>query len=510
MALPINIKELLNGGTVEWERIEFKEGFNDEALCHSICAFANDLNNLGGGHIIIGIEENSGKPILPPKGLNGNQLDPYQKELIRICHLIDPVYIPQVAPYVYDGKDILAVWVPGGDNRPYKAPISMVKGSSKSYYVRRLSTTARANHNEEKQLLELAARIPFDDRISHFGEITDIELPLIQEFLRNIGSDLLKESESLSHPELCRKMEIARGPDENLRPLNIGLMLFSNQPHKYFKGALIDVVIYSDNTGTKFIEKNFNGPIQHQVKDALAYIKTNVIQEQVLKVFNQEQANRIVNFPFDAIEEALVNAVYHRSYEDDRPTEVNVFKDRIEIISYPGPLPPVDQEALLQERVIARDYRNRRIGDYLKELRLSEGRGTGIPTIRTKMREAGCPVPEFIPGKDNSHFLTILKINSEWDQSITLTTTTTIKNVVYLTNIEQLILEACTDSTLTKEELMELFRGKVSKGDLQQAIESLMKQEYLNEKNMKRIFGVFNFRIYSTTKKGKDILKEVF
>ncbi len=29
MALPINIDQLINGQAVEWERIEFKEGWND-------------------------------------------------------------------------------------------------------------------------------------------------------------------------------------------------------------------------------------------------------------------------------------------------------------------------------------------------------------------------------------------------------------------------------------------------------------------------------------------------
>jgi predicted HTH transcriptional regulator len=52
MSLPININELINGQTVETERIEFKEGWNPEAILHTICAFANDIYNWGGGYII--------------------------------------------------------------------------------------------------------------------------------------------------------------------------------------------------------------------------------------------------------------------------------------------------------------------------------------------------------------------------------------------------------------------------------------------------------------------------
>ena len=55
MSLPINIKELVHGKVVEWERLEFKAGWNPEEILHSICAFANDINNWGGGYIIVGV-----------------------------------------------------------------------------------------------------------------------------------------------------------------------------------------------------------------------------------------------------------------------------------------------------------------------------------------------------------------------------------------------------------------------------------------------------------------------
>jgi ATP-dependent DNA helicase RecG len=59
MHLPINIEDVLHGQTVEWERLEFKQGWNPEAVLHTMCAFANDFHNLGGGYIFIGVAENS-------------------------------------------------------------------------------------------------------------------------------------------------------------------------------------------------------------------------------------------------------------------------------------------------------------------------------------------------------------------------------------------------------------------------------------------------------------------
>ena len=75
MALPLNIHDLLNGKPVEWERLEFKEGWNPEAVLHTLCAFANDIHNLGGGYIAIGISERDGRPVLPPAGLTVEQVD---------------------------------------------------------------------------------------------------------------------------------------------------------------------------------------------------------------------------------------------------------------------------------------------------------------------------------------------------------------------------------------------------------------------------------------------------
>ena len=49
--IPINIDELLDGTIIEDNRIEFKSDWNPEKVMHTICAFANDYDNIGGGYI---------------------------------------------------------------------------------------------------------------------------------------------------------------------------------------------------------------------------------------------------------------------------------------------------------------------------------------------------------------------------------------------------------------------------------------------------------------------------
>ena len=61
MALPINVSDLIQQRVIESARIEYKSDWNPEPILHSICAFANDIDNWGGGYIIIGIDEEKGK-----------------------------------------------------------------------------------------------------------------------------------------------------------------------------------------------------------------------------------------------------------------------------------------------------------------------------------------------------------------------------------------------------------------------------------------------------------------
>ena len=48
------IDKLLSENIVEWARIEFKLGWNPETTLKTISAFANDIDNWGGGYIVIG------------------------------------------------------------------------------------------------------------------------------------------------------------------------------------------------------------------------------------------------------------------------------------------------------------------------------------------------------------------------------------------------------------------------------------------------------------------------
>ena len=164
--LPINLNDLLRQRTVEGERIEYKTGWNPDAIIRTLCAFANDFENLGGGYVVIGQDcDANGQPVFPPVGLADKQLDKIQQALLAACQLIQPPYFPVLSIEEVEGHKLIVLWAPGGQNRPYKAPES-VTASKKMwrYYIRRYSSTVEAKGDTEQELLSLAAKVPFDDR----------------------------------------------------------------------------------------------------------------------------------------------------------------------------------------------------------------------------------------------------------------------------------------------------------------------------------------------------------
>jgi ATP-dependent DNA helicase RecG len=415
MSLPININDLLRGKPVEWERLEFKAGWNPEAVLHTLCAFANDFHNMGGGYIVLGVAEENGRPVLPPVGLDPAQIDAIQKALLELgFSAMAPYYHPLAVPVDIDGRHVLVLWALGGPTRPYKAKISLGKDSRDyAYYIRKNSSTVRANSADETELMSLAATIPHDDRVNQHASIENLSRELMQDYLQQVGSDLALQAPQLSLIELGRQMGVIGGPKEAPFPLNVGLMMFNAEPWRFFPVMQIDVVWFPKEGpgGNKFSEKVFKGPLPRMTRDALDYIKRNLITETVIKHPDRAEATRVENFPYAAIEEAVVNAVYHRGYDIREPIEIRLERHEMMIISYPGPDRSVRLDQLQAGRAQPRRYRNRRIGEFLKELEFTEGRCTGIPKIIEAMAKNGSPPAEFEFDEDHSYFMVRLPIH---------------------------------------------------------------------------------------------------
>jgi len=224
------------------------------------------------------------------------------------------------------------------------------------------------------------------------------------EYLKAVGSDLHKSVMARSIGDVATDMKLVRGPVEYRKPLNVGLMFFNDDPEEYFEYSRIEVVDKPDPTGMGMTEKIFRGPLDRQLRDALSYIQNYILKEYVTKVPDRAEAIRVFNWPYQAIEEALTNAVYHKSYQIHEPITVTVTPEKLTILSLPGPDWSISDEDLERRVLISKRYRNRRIGDFLKELKMAEGRNTGVPLIVRAMKENGSKEPKFLTDEERSYF----------------------------------------------------------------------------------------------------------
>ena len=114
MALATNINDLLNKQKIESNRIEFKKGWNPASIYHSICAFANDFDDLGGGYIIVGVntDDKTGMAIRPVEGVPIEKIDGILQEMVGYNSRITPYYLPRTSIEEVDGKRLIVIWCP--------------------------------------------------------------------------------------------------------------------------------------------------------------------------------------------------------------------------------------------------------------------------------------------------------------------------------------------------------------------------------------------------------------
>ena len=175
-------------------------------------------------------------------------------------------------------------------------------------------------------------------------------------------------------------------------------------------------MIFKDKEGIEFEEKIFDSNLMEQTFNVLNFLKNQIIKEKIIKREGKAEADRFFNYPYQALEEAVCNAVYHKGYDSDSPIEIRIYPDHIDIISFPGPLPPLNREKLLKYQFDVRKYRNRRIGEFLKELHLTEGRQTGIPTILKEIEKNQSPKPIFETDDERSYFKVTFFIHPEFKE----------------------------------------------------------------------------------------------
>ena len=471
--LPINLANLLHGRGVESVRVEFKAAWSPATtgpqVLKTICAFANDYHNLNGGYVVIGVAEFEGRACLPPEGISAAELEAAQKWLRGNCNRLDPQYQPLLSPEVVSGRHILVVWAPASQIRPHRAPDG-IRGPLR-YWVRVGADTVDAEQRGGllRELIGQTARVPWDDRRALDAGLTDLHEMTVREHLHEIGSGLTEESDAV---EIYRRMGITMRVNDHDVPRNVGLLFFAAEPARWFRGAWIDCALFAARgSGDVQEEQEFRGGLTQQLRNCLRYLygRSPVL---LRKEPERIEASRWRAYPEMALRETLVNALYHRGYEPDapEPTKVYLYPDRVEITSYPGPVPGLEpRHFALHSSIPTVPARNRRIGEFLKEVGLAEARLTGLRKVAAAMAANGSPAPRYDFDDGRTYFRVTLPAHPEYAALSAVRSAAELRALGEADAAHDLIEAAWETNRASAVLAAELIRSHAGRGDPEQA-----------------------------------------
>ena len=299
--------------------------------------------------------------------------------------------------------------------------------------------------------------------------LTDLHEMTVREHLHEIGSGLSEESDP---GEIYRRMGITTRVNDHDVPRNVGLLFFASEPTRWFHGAWIDCALFAaGGTGDVQEEWEFRGGLARQVRNCLHYLFERS-PGHLRKEPGRIETRRWRAYPEVALRETLVNALYHRSYEPDllEPTKVYLYPDRMEIISYPGPVASLEPHHFaLRSAFPTVPARNRRIGEFLKELGLAEARLTGLRKVADAMAANGSPAPHYDFDAQRTYFRATLPAHPEFAALSAVRDAAELRALGDAGAAHRLLESAWESHRASAMLAAELIRSHAGRGELQQA-----------------------------------------
>lgn len=374
----------------EYQFVELKAA-NNGAPTRIYDTLSSFSNSSEGGTILFGVDEKSDFDLC-----GVYDLQDLQQKVTEQCDSMTPKVRPLFSYVEISGKYFLSVEVPPIDiaERPcFYAGKGRLKGS----YIR-VGTNDEPMTEYEIYSYEAYRRKYQDDirvipRVTP-GSINSEKLNKYFELLSEDKPNLAK----LDNGQISELMSITVGGKYSLT----ATLLFSLYPQAYFPQlCIIATAIPGTEVGQlgenfeRFLDnRRIEGTIPEMIDEALSFVRKNL---RVKTIINPETGKRqdVAEYPITAIREILLNALVHRDYSihtEGMPIQLQIFSDRIEITNPGGLYGRITLDQLGQ---IQPDTRNPVLATALEQLKITENRYSGIPTVRREMQEYGLPMPQF-------------------------------------------------------------------------------------------------------------------
>ncbi len=365
----------------EGKNIEFKREIpqKHEKFLKDIIAFSNCT----GGKVVLGIEDTTnivyGIGTVNPFKLSDD-----------ISNMISDACSPQIDPDItaqtLDGKTVLVIDVAPGRFRPYYLK-SM--GKEASAYIR-INGTSRVADARRLQELELEGQRIYYDTLQEIGmEYDEDAAKKLCASMKEVALSACKTEEERAE---IQDMTVAKLEDMGLlcmlgrdyAPTHaFNLMTVNKIRHAKIQCALfkgIDRDIFIDR-------REYKGPIYEQIEEAYQFVKRHInLGAEISGIVRRD----IYELPIQAIREAIINGVTHRSYMDDSCMQVSIYDDRLEIYS-PGMLyGGLDISEALNGKS---KCRNAAISEAFHYMKIIEAWGSGLRRIQNSCKEYGLKEP---------------------------------------------------------------------------------------------------------------------
>ena len=292
------ILHIITGG--ESETVEFKRIWKDEYL-KTLCAFANTI----GGILFIGVDDI--KTIVGVKNAS---------TLLEILpnKISDNIGItPSVQITKLDNNSIIQVKM----NSSF-APISY----HGKFYIRSGSVTRELRAGELNHFLLKRYGKTWDEIPADNFTIEDIDEKTIEKF-KNLASDRIPGIQNEKDTSIIlRKLNLYDG--DVLK--RAAVLLFAKEPQKYFIQSHSKIGRFLSETDiltSDFIEGN----LIDQVDTILGVLRTKYLKSYIN--FEGIHRREKLEYPYEALKEAIINALIHRDYTNTSNLQIKVYGNKL-------------------------------------------------------------------------------------------------------------------------------------------------------------------------------------
>ena len=446
------------------------------------------MANADGGYLAIGIEDDG--------TITG--IDAHEKNVNELLRVPFDFCVPSVR---IDVKTMDVIDHKGNPNHILRMQIfqnnKVVANQADEVFLRVGDKSKKLNFDQRLQLVYAKGVKYFEDQPVAGATIDDIDLGFVTEYCRKIGYDKGDAEFYLRHNHDFITM---RGDDEVVS--GAAVLLFGKNPQRFFPRARMRFVRYEGKIAEVGDRMNvvkdvkFTGRILDQVKDATAFVKTQI--REYTKLGKGAVFQTIPEFPEFCWIELIVNAAAHRDYSiGGTDIQIKMFDDHFTVES-PGILPGLVRIDNIREFHFSR---NPKIVELLNEYDLVKEFGEGVDRIYRDMADAGLPEPEY---RQAEFMLYATLKNKNWGKddaswaSISTTASSTTSGgegggVSGGDDKQQIVIEFCAEAH-SKPEIQEYLGIKSERYVREKLINPLLKdgrlrrtEKKLNSKNQKYI-----------------------